>query len=59
MFEKEVTGMADVPVSVVSRQRFDVNARAATVRPKIQQVISVVVFKLLHVVNATCTSSPM
>ena len=39
MFEKEVTGMADVPVSVVSRQRFDVNARAATVRPKIQQVI--------------------
>lgn len=50
MFEKEVTGMADVPVSVVSRQRFDVNARAATVRPKIQQVISVVVVKLIHVV---------
>ena len=47
MFEKEVTGMADVPVSVVSRQRFDVNARAAIVRPKIQQVISVVVFRLL------------
>ena len=39
MFEKEVTGMADVPVSVVSSQRFDVNARAATVRPKIQKVI--------------------
>lgn len=39
MFEKEVTGMADVPVSVASRQRFDVNARAATVRPKIQKVI--------------------
>ena len=38
LFEKEVTGMADVPVSVVSRQRFDVNARAATVRPKIQKV---------------------
>lgn len=38
MFENEVTGMADVPVSVVSRQRFDVNARAATVRPKIQQL---------------------
>lgn len=38
MFEKEVTGMADVPVSVVSRQRFDVNARAASVRPKIQKV---------------------
>ena len=38
MFEKEVTGMADVPVTVVSRQRFDVNARAATVRPKIQKV---------------------
>lgn len=59
MFEKEVTGMADVPVSVVSTQRFDVNARAATVRPKIQQVISVFVLKLLHVVNATCTSSLM
>lgn len=44
MFEKEVTGMADVPVSVVSRQRFDVNARAATVRPKIQKVIG---FKLV------------
>lgn len=40
MFEKEVTGMADVPVSVVSSQRFDVNARAATVRPKIQKVMS-------------------
>ena len=39
MFEREVTGMADVPVNVVSRQRFDVNVRAATVRPKIQQVI--------------------
>lgn len=39
MFEKEVTGMADVPVSVVSSQRFDVNARAATVRPKIQKVV--------------------
>ena len=38
MFEKEVTGMADVPVSVVSRQRFDVNAHAASVRPKIQKV---------------------
>ena len=59
MFEKEVTGMADVPVSVVSRQRFDVNARAATVRPKIQEVISVFALKLLHVVNATCTSSLM
>ena len=59
MFEKEVTGMADVPVGVVSRQRFDVNARAATVRPKIQEVISVFVLKLLHVVNATCTSSLM
>ena len=59
MFENEVTGMADVPVSVVSRQRFDVMARAATVRSKIQQVISVVVLKLLHVVNATSTSSPM
>ena len=59
MFEKEVTGMADVPVSVVSRQRFDVNARAATVRPKIQEVISVFVLKLLHVVNATCTSCLM
>ncbi|XP_015765927.1 PREDICTED: uncharacterized protein LOC107344755 [Acropora digitifera] len=35
MFEKEVTGMADVPVNVVSKQRFDVNARAGTVRPKI------------------------
>jgi len=45
MFEKEVTGMADVPVSVVSRQRFDVNARAATVRPKIQKVI--IGFKLV------------
>lgn len=54
-----MTGMADVPVSVVSRQRFDVNARAATVRPKIQEVISVFVLKLLHVVNATCTSSLM
>ena len=41
LFEKEVTGMADVPVNVVSRQRFDVNARAATVRPKIQKVIDV------------------
>lgn len=40
MFEKEVTGMADVPVSVVTRQRFDVNARAATVRPKIQKLKS-------------------
>ncbi|XP_078384806.1 uncharacterized protein LOC144667275 isoform X2 [Oculina patagonica] len=40
MFEKEVTGMADVPVSVASRQRFDVNARAATVRPKIQKLKS-------------------
>lgn len=40
MFEKEVTGMADVPVSVVSSQRFDVNARAATVRPKIQKLKS-------------------
>ena len=39
LFEKEVTGMADAPVNVVSRQRFDVNARAATVRPKIQKVI--------------------
>ena len=39
MFEKEVTGMADVPVSVVGSQRFDVNARAATVRPKIQKVV--------------------
>lgn len=39
LFEKEVTGMADVPVNVVSRQRFDVNARAATVRPKILKVI--------------------
>lgn len=39
MFEKEVTGMADVPVNVVSRQRFDVNARAGTVRPKIQKVM--------------------
>lgn len=38
MFEREVTGMADVPVNVVSRQRFDVNVRAATVRPKIQQL---------------------
>lgn len=45
MFEKEVTGMADVPVSVVSRQRFDVNARAATVRPTIQKVI--IGFKLV------------
>jgi len=44
MFEKEVTGLADVPVSVVSRQRFDVNARAATVRPKIQKVLD---FKLV------------
>ena len=44
MFEKEVTGMADVPVSVVSKQRFDVNARAATVRPKIQKVTG---FKLI------------
>ncbi|XP_044174984.1 uncharacterized protein LOC114950055 isoform X2 [Acropora millepora] len=35
MFEKEVTGMADVPVNVVSKQRFDVNARAGAVRPKI------------------------
>ncbi|KAJ7377824.1 hypothetical protein OS493_026392 [Desmophyllum pertusum] len=40
MFEKEVTGMADVPVSVVSSQRFDTNARAATVRPKIQKLKS-------------------
>lgn len=40
MFEKEVTGMADMPVNVVSRQRFDVNARAATVRPKILKVSS-------------------
>ena len=49
MFKKEVTGMADVPVSVVSEQRFNVNARAAAVRPKIQKVG----VELLHV-QFTC-----
>ena len=65
MFENEVTGMADVPVSVVSRQRFDVNARAATVRPKIQQVINfsccvkVTTRSLRFISRAVKTESPL
>ena len=37
-FSKKVTKMHEVPVSVVSKQQIPDEARAATVRPKIQKV---------------------
>lgn len=37
-FKKEVEGMPDVPVSVVSMQKFPVNGRANVVRPKVDEV---------------------